>query len=278
MGQPMAMRLLEAGYGVTVWNRTAARADALVAAGARRAETPAEAARGARVIVLMLADPGVVERVLLGNDGVLRGAGRGVLVLDCSTAGPDDSRTFAANCASAGVRYVEAPVLGSVTQATTGALVALAAGDDDAVADAEPVLRAFAARVVRAGRVGQGSALKLVMNLLVGGLTELLAEAIVLAERAGLSHDAVRDTLLDSVLASPFLGYKAPQVLERRYAAPLFTTRLMLKDLNLALHLASELGLTLPATLTIRDLYVKAADADYGDQDFAAVREVVAGS
>jgi 3-hydroxyisobutyrate dehydrogenase-like beta-hydroxyacid dehydrogenase len=136
------------------------------------------------------------------------------------------------------------------------------------------VLRAFAKRIVRAGAVGQGSALKLVMNLLVGGFTELLAEAIVLAERAGLSRDVVRDTLLDSVLASPFVGYKAPQLLERRYA-PLFTTQLMLKDLNLALHLATELGLMLPATTTIRDMYVKTADIDHAEQDFAAVREVV---
>lgn len=274
MGQPMAMRLLEAGYGVAVWNRTAARADDLVAAGARRVDTPAEAARGARVVVLMLADPAAVERVLFGADGVLAGAERGMLVVDCSTIGPDDARTFAANCASAGVRYMDAPVLGSLTQATTGALVALVAGDDDVVAEAEPVLRAFAKRIVRAGKVGQGSALKLVMNLLLGGLTELLAESIVLAERAGLSRDVVRDTLLDSVLASPFVGYKAPQLLERRYA-PLFTTQLMLKDLNLALHLAAELGLTLPATTTIRDMYVKAASTDHAEQDFASVREVV---
>jgi 3-hydroxyisobutyrate dehydrogenase-like beta-hydroxyacid dehydrogenase len=273
MGQPMAMRLVARGYGVTVWNRTAARADELVAAGARRAGTPGEAVRGAQVIVLMLADPEAVERVLFGGDGVLRAAENGALVIDCSTNGPDDARTFAANCISAGFRYVEAPVLGSVKQADTGTLVALAAGDDDAVIQAEPVLRAFASRVMRAGGVGKGSALKLVMNLLVGGLTELLAESIVLAERAGLSRDVVRDTLLDSVLASPFVGYKAPQLLERSYS-PLFTTRLMLKDLNLVLHLATELGLTLPATTTIRDIYAKAAD-EHAEQDFASVREVV---
>jgi 3-hydroxyisobutyrate dehydrogenase-like beta-hydroxyacid dehydrogenase len=108
------------------------------------------------------------------------------------------------------------------------------------------------------------------MNLLVGGMTELLAESFVLAERAGLSKDTIRRTLAGSVLNSAFVGYKGPQLLDRQFA-PLFTTRLMLKDLDLALGLASEVGTMLPTTRTVRDLYARAANAGRADDDFSSV-------
>lgn len=274
MGQPMAARLLGARYPLTVWNRTESRADALVDRGARRADTPADAARDAALVLLMLADPSAVERVLLGQDGVLRGARPGAVVVDCSTVGPEDARTFARSCEGAGVRYVESPVLGSLRQAEQGTLVALAAGDPAAIDEAEPVLRTLAKQVVRAGRQGEGSALKLVMNLLIGGITELLAESVTLSRRAGLSDDVLRETLLGSVLASPFVGYKAPQLLDGDFT-PLFSTALMLKDLNLLLHLARDLGVTLPATLTVRDLYARAAASGHASEDFASVVQVL---
>ncbi len=272
MGRPMAARLLDAGFQLTVWNRTAERADPLVALGARRAESPAAAVSDAEIIVLMLADPPAVERVLHGEDGVLRGARRGATVVDCSTIGPEDARAAAASCASAGLSYVDAPVLGSLRQAEAGELVALVGGSETAVRAAEPMLGVLTKRVVHAGETGQGSALKLVMNLLVGGLTELLAESITLAERAGLDPAVVRDTLTTSVLASPVIGYKAPQLFERSFA-PLFSTQLMLKDLELVLHLASDLGVALPATRTIRDMYSRSAAAGRAHADFSAVIE-----
>jgi 3-hydroxyisobutyrate dehydrogenase-like beta-hydroxyacid dehydrogenase len=110
------------------------------------------------------------------------------------------------------------------------------------------------------------------MNLLVGGITELLAESIVLAERAGLRKEVLRETLLGSVLGSPFMGYKAPQLLERQFA-PLFSAKLLLKDLDLILHLARDIGAPLPVTKVIRDLYGRAVAAGHGDQDIAAVIE-----
>ena len=276
MGRPMAARLLAAGYPLAVWNRTAERSRELAARGARAAATPAEAARGAAVVVMMLADPAAVERALLSvDDGALVALAPGATVVDCSTVGPEDSRAYAANCAARGVRFVDAPVLGSTPAAEQGALTILAGGDEAAIAGVEPVLRHLGSRVVRAGPTGHGSALKLVMNLLVGGLTELMAEAFVLAERAGVSTAAVRETLMSSVLASPFVGYKAPQLLDRQFA-PLFTTRLMLKDLDLALRLADVAGARLPAAVAIRDAYAAAERAGRGDEDFSAVIEEVA--
>ena len=200
----------------------------------------------------------------------------GTIVVDCSTIAPADSRTFADRCRASGVRYVESPVLGSLGQAESGTLVAIAAGDPAAVEAVEPLLRLIAKQVVRVGEPGRGSALKLTMNLLVGGITELLAESLEFAERVGLARDAVRETLMSSVLSSPFVGYKAPQLFERTYTPPLFSLKLMKKDLDLVLSTAGEHGLSLPATRAIREQYESAAERGFGDQDFAAVRETLA--
>jgi 3-hydroxyisobutyrate dehydrogenase-like beta-hydroxyacid dehydrogenase len=160
--------------------------------------------------------------------------------------------------------------MGSVTAAEQGTLTVLAGGNAETVDRVEPVLHVLGRQVVRAGATGGASALKLVMNLLVGGLTELMAEAFVLAERTGIPTAVVLETLGASVLASPFIGYKAPQLLERRFT-PLFTTALMLKDLNLALDLGRQADLMLPATTAIRDQYARAAAAGEADEDFSAV-------
>ncbi len=135
MGKPMANRLVDAGYLVTAWNRTPGRADALIKRGARVADNPRDAAAGSRVIVLMVSDPAAVSAVLGGDRGVLAGAREGSTVVNMSTIGPADSRRFAGQCGEAGVRYVEAPVMGSIGQATSGTLVAIVSGDTTAVAD-----------------------------------------------------------------------------------------------------------------------------------------------
>ena len=270
----MAKRLIEAGYQVTVWNRTASRADDLVAAGARRGATPREAVAGARAVFLMLSDPAAVDEVLEGDAGVVRGARPGTVVVNTSTVGPADSRRFAARCASASLRYVESPVMGSLGQASSGTLVALTGGDPAAITDVSALLLVLAKQIVRAGDIGHASTLKLSMNLLVGGITELLAESIAVARGAGLPLDLLRDTLMSSVLASPFIGYKGPQVFERRYE-PQFSARLLLKDLDLLLASAQEIGVALPATAAVREQYGRAVRDGLGDRDAAVVREVV---
>ncbi|HET9013138.1 MAG TPA: NAD(P)-dependent oxidoreductase, partial [Gemmatimonadaceae bacterium] len=263
---------LAAGYPLTVWNRTAERTGALGERGATVADSPAAAARGARFVVLMLTDPAALDAVLRGDEGVLAALAPGATVIDCSTVGPADSRRAAERCADVGVAFVDAPVLGSTPAAEQGTLTVLAGGSEVAVLAAEPLLRIFGSRVVRTGEVGSASALKLVMNVLVGGLTELLAEGMLLAERSGVAKEVVRDALFSSVLNSPFLGYKAPQLLERRFT-PLFTTGLMLKDLDLALALAADEGLVLPGTAAIREAYAATAAAGRRDDDFSAVIE-----
>jgi 3-hydroxyisobutyrate dehydrogenase len=276
MGKPMASRLVDSGYLLTAWNRTPGRADELIKRGARVADNPRDAAAGSRVIVLMVSDPAAVAAVLGGDRGVLAGARDGSTVVNMSTIGPADSLRFADQCGTAGVRYVESPVMGSIGQATAGTLVAIVSGDTTAVADVSGMVLVMARQIIRAGDIGQASTLKLVMNLLVGGTIELLAESIAAAHRSGLPLELFRETLLSSVLASPFVGYKSPLLFERRYD-PQFSTRLMLKDLDLMLASAAEHGLELPATAIIREQFARAVAAGLGDDDAASVREVMEG-
>lgn len=270
MGHAMAARLLAAGLPLTVWNRTASRAEDLVTRGARLARTPADAVYDADVVVTMLADPAALEEVLAPPHGVLKTLRRGTLVVDCSTVGPAVARETAAQCVARGATYVDAPVLGSVPAAEQGTLTVLAGGAPEDLERARVVLSHLGGTIVHTGPVGSGSALKLVMNLLVGGQTELMAEAFLLAERAGLSRQLVGEALAGSVLASTFTAYKAPQLLERRFA-PLFTTALLLKDIDLVLDLARTHALHLPGTRAVRDAYATSVAAGRRDEDFSAV-------
>jgi 3-hydroxyisobutyrate dehydrogenase len=270
MGHPMAARLLAAGFPLTVWNRAAARANDLVANGAQRAATPAEAVRDADVVVTMLADPPALQSVLLGENGALDAMRRDSLLVDCSTVGPATARATAEGCRERGIRFTDAPVIGSVPAAEQGTLTILVGGTDEDVERAKVVLVHLGKTIVRTGDVGSASTLKLVMNLLIGGQTELMAETFLLAERAGLSKQVVRETLEGSVLDSPFVRYKAPQLLDRQFS-PLFTTRLLLKDIDLALDLARSFQLPLPAVRAARDAYAASASAGRREDDFSAV-------
>lgn len=270
MGHVMAERMLDAGHDVAVWNRTAARAAPLGERGARVAIHPADAVRDADVVILMLADARASEAILFGADGAASALRAGTLVIDCGTIGPDAARRSAERVRAAGARYVDAPVLGSTPAVRQGALTALAGGDAHDVDDAERALAPVARRVVRAGAVGSGNALKLVMNLLVGGLTELLAEGTLLAERSGVAAGVVKETLDASVLRSAFLDYKAPQVLGRDFT-PLFGAALMRKDFDLILAQAHAVGAPVPAATVVRDAYARCEALGFGDRDFAAV-------
>jgi 3-hydroxyisobutyrate dehydrogenase len=270
MGHPMAARLLAAGFPLTVWNRSAARGNDLVANGARRAATPADAARDTDVVITMLADASALHDVLLGEHGALGAMRKGALLVNCSTVGPTAARATADECRRRGNGYADAPVLGSTGPAKDGTLTVLVGGSDADVERATVVLTHLGKTIIHTDDVGSASALKLVMNLLVGGQTELMAEAFLLAERAGLSKQIVRDTLQGSVLDSPFVRYKAPQLLDRNFS-PLFTAALLLKDIDLALDLARTYTQPLPATRAVRDAYAASVNAGRRDEDFSAV-------
>ncbi len=190
MGVAMAAHLTASGHELTVWNRTPGRAEPLVAAGAREAPTPAEAASDVDVVVLMLTGPDAVREVLFGEAGVAAGARSGTLVVDSSTIGPAAAREVARRLEEHGLRYVDAPVAGSVGPATQGTLGVLAGGAPDDVEEARPLLEAWGdpERVVHVGPVGAGSGLKLAVNLVMGVLAEGLGEALRLVRELGVDR------------------------------------------------------------------------------------------
>lgn len=244
MGTPMARHVLTAGHDLTVWNRTGGRADALAADGATVAPTPAAAASGRDVVVLMLADPDAVEQVLLGPDGVASGADPDTLVVDGSTIGPDASRRMATRLREHRLRYVDAPVYGSVGPATEGTLGVLAGGEEMDVAAARPLLELWGdpEKVRHVGLIGAGSAAKLVRNLTLGLALAGIGDALRLAATLDLPPDVV-----DELIAAGPLGAAFPPVRQILASGPPetagFTVDMLTKDLRLCLAAEPRLRL-----------------------------------
>ena len=269
MGAPMAANLARAGHALTVWNRSPGRAAPLVTAGARLAATPADAARGADAVVLMLADPIAVHSVVDGPDGVLAGLAPGALVIDMSTVDVDTARVTDAKVRERGGRFVDAPVSGTRKPAVDGKLVIMAGGDPADVARARPLLEAMG-RVVPVGAVGQGMAAKLVLNGLGAHMMTGFAAMLVLAARLGLDLGAMLEVIGSGAFSSPLYTSKGPRMRARDFA-PDFTLKLMHKDQELVLATAAANGYAMPTLAAIRDVLAQAIAAGYGDGDLSSV-------
>ncbi|MFO7172705.1 MAG: NAD(P)-dependent oxidoreductase [Bacillota bacterium] len=276
MGAPMARNLIRAGYRLTVWNRTPERAAPLVAEGARQAPTPREAAAGCGVIITMLADPDAVRGVAGGPDGLLAGAARGAIWIDASTIGPTAARELAAQAAGYGVRFLDAPVLGSVPQAEAGELVFLVGGDREVLEEVRPVLSAMGRAIHHMGVAGQGAAAKIVSNMLTGAYLELLGEGLGLAERLGLDREQMLELIRQGPFGAPILERKVEILRTGTFRPAHFYLRLMRKDLELALAESQRVGLPVPSARSALGVYRDAEVAGRGDEDFAAVVDFAA--
>lgn len=275
MGAPMARRVLEAGFPLTVWNRTPARAEELVGAGAGVAASPRTLAEGAEIVVTMVADSEALDDLLHGDEGLLAGLARGSILVDMSTIGPKAARTFAGEVAERGAHWIDAPVSGSTALAAQGALTLMIGGENEAIERAEPVLAAMAQKLFRLGGPAMGAAMKLVVNSAVAVLNEAIAEALVLAERAGIEREAAYDVLGGGAVAAPYVLYKRDAFLRPDETPTAFTVDLMRKDLQLVLELASELGVPLPAVRAADATLTRAGELGLGDADFAGVVRVL---
>lgn len=271
MGSAMARRVAGAGHRLTVWNRTGAAADALASSvpGARAAGTAAEAVRGCDVVLSMLADGAATCAVLLDMD-VLGALPRRGVVCDLATSGVAAAGALGAVLAEAGVPFVDAPVSGSVPAVEAGTLLVMAGGDPAAIAVAEPILAAFASRVVRVGDVAAGQAMKLAVNLVVHDLNAALSEALILAEHAGITRETAYDVLADSVVAAPYVRYKRAAFLEP--ATPVaMSLDLVRKDLRLIAELAADMGVAIAVTTAAEVVVDAACKAGHGSEDMAAL-------
>jgi 3-hydroxyisobutyrate dehydrogenase len=269
MGAAMARHILDAGHELIVWNRSSGKAGPLVEAGARTAGMPAEASRYAETVVLMLAGPDAVREVLFGKEGVADGARAGTLVVDASTIGPAAAREFATTARGRGLRYVEAPVLGSIAPARAGTLTVLVGGSEADVGDAVPLLELWGDpdRIRRTGEVGTANALKLVVNLPLGVAAAALGEALRLAGRLGVPEDVALDALAQGPLGFT-LSQKRQMIKKRDFSATTFSLALMAKDLGLAVD---ESGARLPATEGALRMARAAIAEGHGDEDYSVM-------
>jgi 3-hydroxyisobutyrate dehydrogenase len=270
MGRPMAANLLKAGYEVTVWNRTAARAETLVAQGAKLAATPRDVAAASEVLVTIVSDPPALESVLWGESGVFAGLRRGSVLVESSTVSPDPERRAAAAAAEQGSEFLEAPVTGGTWGAEKGELVFMVGGEAETLKRVEPVLGAMGKRWFHLGPIGAGQTVKLAMNLLLALQVEAFAEALALVTRAGIPGESLLEVMQSSMGRSGLLDIKAPMMVKGEYK-PSFPLRLMHKDMSLALDLANQLGVPLPAAAAAREILSATKGAATEDVDFAAI-------
>lgn len=270
MGKPMAANLLRAGFPLVVWNRTRAKAEDLLREGARWAETPAEAARQCDVLITIVSDPPALEEVLWGSNGAVAALRQGSLLIDSSTVSPELARRAAAACSERGVEFLDAPVTGGTWGAEKGELVFMVGGKEEVLERARPVLEAVGKRFILLGPNGAGQTVKLAMNLLLALEIDALAEALALANSAGVPAERVAEVLQSSMARAPVFDVKMPYILKLEFPAS-FPLRLMHKDLRLALELARRGNLKLPAAAAAFETYSAVKDASKDDPDFAAV-------
>ena len=255
MGRGMAANLLGAGYDVTVWNRTSAKAEQLTRDhGGRIASSAKELAAVCEVIVLCVSDTPDVEEVLTGAEGVLAGAESGSLIIDCSTISPSATRDLAARSTEAGIGYCDAPVSGGSEGAEQGTLSVMVGGSETDVARARPILDAMSSSVTHVGPVGSGQAVKLVNQVLVVVTMLGVAEAMLFADAQGLDLSRTIAAVSGGAAGSWTLSNRAPQMVARDWR-PGFTIDLQEKDLRLVLELADELKIPVIATSLVQQLY-----------------------
>lgn len=270
MGKPMARNLLKAGYPVVVWNRTAARADELVREGAKLGKNPRETAAGTDVLITIVSDPPALEQVLWGTDGALGALKRGSTYIDSSTISPELARRVAAAGAERGVDFLDAPVTGGTWGAEEGKLVFMIGGKKEVLDRVQPVLAAMGQRFFLLGPNGAGQTVKLAMNLILALEVDALAEAMALVTRAGVPGEKLVEVMQTSMARAAVLDVKAPLILKNEYP-PSFPLRLMHKDMRLALELARQENLSLPAAAASFTTYSAVKEAAKDDPDYAAV-------
>ncbi|MGH2752507.1 MAG: NAD(P)-dependent oxidoreductase [Actinomycetota bacterium] len=272
MGAPMASRLLDAGHGLTVWNRSPGKAQSY-RGRATVADSPAEAARAVDVSITMLSTPGAVDEVVLGHDGVLSGMGDSGTLIDMSTVGPDYVAALRSRIPD-GVELVDAPVLGSVGNAEDGSLKLFIGGTDEIFQRWSEILSPLG-KPMHMGPLGSGQAMKLVANAALAGLMSLTGETLALADSFGLKEQRAIAGLMESPLG-PAMKRKLDKIESNNYA-PSFKLELMLKDVRLVHDAAAKRNVELKLVPAAQEWVTRAHEHGYGDYDYSSVVAEVRG-
>ena len=273
MGAAMVRRLRDRGYAVTVWNRDAAKLAAVTACGAVAAATPRAVASGSDIVLMCLLNTDAVTACVFGPDGVAGGLTPGRLLVDHSTIDPAASRDMAAQLAQQGGRWIDAPVSGGPDAARQGTLTIMAGGAARDVDAARPVMADLARNFTHMGPAGAGQVTKMINQAIVGTGFVMMAEALALAERAGIDAARLPACLAGGLADSVLLQRIYPQMQARAFEPPKSHARVLLKDLNAVLGQAQDLRLTLPLAETARGQYQAHNDAGAGTRDSASIVE-----
>jgi 3-hydroxyisobutyrate dehydrogenase-like beta-hydroxyacid dehydrogenase len=277
MGSRMAANLVKAGYELTVYNRTEAKAATLLEQGARWAESPATAAAEADIVITMLSNPDAVETLALGEKGFLDALKPLALWMDCTTVNPSFTRRMAEAAKVRGVRFLDAPVAGTKGPAEQGTLTFLVGGGDEDVARCQPLFDAMGSRTAHTGENGTGTSLKMVLNLLLGQAMVAFSEGMALGEALGIPREMLLDILIGSAVVAPFVTGKRDLIETGEYEAH-FPLQWMHKDMHLACLTAYEQGVALPAANAAKEIYALAKRDGLDYLDFSAVLEFLSPS
>ena len=275
MGSAVTRRLLDAGHTVSVWNRTPEKAEPLLEAGARWADTPRAVAERSDVVFTMVTNTAAVQAVTNGPDGILAGLGPGKVYIDMSTASPANTRALAEQVAAVGAQMLDAPVSGTSITVEQGKASVMVGGDDDAFERVKPILEAIGPKVFHLGPSGTAVTMKIAVNLSLAVQMLAFSEGVLLAEKSGISRERAVEVMLASVIASPMVSYRGPLVLGHPDEV-WFDCHMMQKDLNLALELGRELEVPLPTTAVTNELLTAANAMGIGERDFAVLFDVLA--
>jgi len=267
MGAPMAGNILEAGYPLTVYNRTRAKTRGLADRGARVAHSPGALASDADVIISMVADDRAMEAISVGPEGVLEGAKPGAIFIEMSTVSAVASARVAEVAEGKGIRYLRAPVTGGTSHAETGTLGILASGPRDAYDECKDILGVLSNTSYYLGTKEEGRIMKLVLNMQVGIISAMTAEALTFGETGGMDWNQMIDIISNSIVATPMINFRA-QLLKDRSFAPAFSATQMAKDFDLVLDTGKAMNAPMPITSVVRQLLGIMKAQGKGELDF----------
>ncbi|KAK9078361.1 hypothetical protein SSX86_002418 [Deinandra increscens subsp. villosa] len=274
MGSPMAQNLIKAGCDVTVWNRTKSKCDPLIDLGAKYKPSPGEVAASCDVTFAMLADPESALIVACGEDGAARGMSPGKGYVDVSTVDGPTSKLINGQIKETGALFLEAPVSGSKKPAEDGQLIFLTAGDKSLYEKVAPYLDIMGKSRFYLGDVGNGAAMKLVVNMIMGSMMTSFAEGLLLGEKVGLDPSVVVEVISQGAISAPMFALKGPSMVQSKYPTA-FPLKHQQKDMRLALGLAESVSQSTPMAAAANELYKVAKSHGLSDSDFSAVIEAL---
>src|SRR4030043_432775 len=270
MGKPMARNLLKAGFPLVVFSRSKRPVEELVKEGAVFGDSPREVAERLEVLIMMLPDPPEVKEVILGKDGILQGAKTGTVVIDMSSINPLVTQEIAKILKGKGAEMLDAPVSGGETGAIQGTLAIMVGGEDEVFKDCMEIFKALGKNIVHVGGIGAGGYVKLVNQIITALNLATVGEAFSLGVKAGLDPQVIYQAIRGGLAGSQILDSKAPMIFGRNFK-PGFKIKLHHKDLNNALSTAKELGVPLPLSSFVQQIFVSLITEGKGEEDHSAL-------